>query len=87
MSQTPNAKNEQHAPEHSNFKEKDRKRRSKLDPVGRNFECGCGKMYLSYPALYTHIKTKHGGINPEGTSAPEPVVKKRGKKTHRDEFN
>ena len=24
-----------------------------------NFICKCGKSYLSYPALYTHIKTKH----------------------------
>lgn len=23
----------------------------------------CGKAYLSYPALYTHIKNKHGGLN------------------------
>ena len=32
------------------------KRRSKNDNVGRTFTCGCGKSYLSYPALYTHIK-------------------------------
>lgn len=35
------------------------KRRSKNDNVGRTFVCGCGKSYLSYPALYTHIKQKH----------------------------
>ena len=32
------------------------KRRSKNDNVGRTFVCGCGKSYLGYPALYTHIK-------------------------------
>ena len=32
------------------------KRRSKNDNEGRNYQCGCGKSYLSYPALYTHIK-------------------------------
>jgi hypothetical protein len=47
------------------------KRRSKNDPNGRSYKCGCGKMYLSYPALYTHIKTKHDSINPEGTNAPQ----------------
>lgn len=43
------------------------KRRSKNEKVGRDYICGCGKDYLSYPALYTHIKTKHGGKNPNGT--------------------
>ncbi len=47
------------------------KRRSKNDLKGRDYQCGCGKRYLSYPALYTHIKTKHGGQNPKGTNAPQ----------------
>ena len=47
------------------------KRRSKNDLKGRDFQCGCGKRYLSYPALYTHIKTKHNGQNPKGTNAPQ----------------
>lgn len=47
------------------------KRRRRNDQDGRSYKCGCGKMYLSYPALYTHIKTKHQGINPEGTNAPQ----------------
>ncbi len=46
------------------------KRRSKADNQGRDFTCGCGKKYLSYPALYTHVKTKHGGVTPSGTTAP-----------------
>jgi len=44
------------------------KRRSKNNGDDRNFTCGCGKSYLSYPALYTHIKTKHEGVPPAGTS-------------------
>ena len=47
------------------------KRRSKNDIDGRDHKCGCGKTYLSYPALYTHIKTKHSGTMPDGTSAPQ----------------
>lgn len=43
------------------------KRRSKKDKVGRDYCCGCGRNYLSYPALYTHIKTKHDGKPPVGT--------------------
>ena len=31
------------------------KRRSKNECYGRDYKCGCGKEYLSYPALYTHI--------------------------------
>lgn len=45
------------------------KRRSKNDSNGRDYVCGCGKTYLSYPALYTHIKTKHNGKMPVGTNA------------------
>ncbi len=41
-----------------------RKRRSRDDPMERNYICNCGKSYLSYPALYTHIKTKHQGQAP-----------------------
>lgn len=41
--------------------EEKRKRRTRNDEDGRNFTCHCGKSYLSYPALYTHVKTKHGG--------------------------
>jgi len=44
--------------------------RTRNDPDSRNFTCGCGKSYLSYAALYTHIKTKHDGIPPTGTSQP-----------------
>ena len=43
------------------------KRRSKNDNSGRDYKCGCNKRYLSYPALYTHIKQKHNGRTPPGT--------------------
>ena len=35
----------------------------------RNYFCGCGKSYLSYPALYTHVKNKHDGVFPIGSNA------------------
>lgn len=47
---------------------KKRERRSKDDNYERNYICGCGKSYLSYAALYTHAKTKHNGVFPEGTT-------------------
>ena len=50
------------------FLQKGRRRKSKNDNNIRNFICGCGKDYLSYPALYTHIKNKHNGIAPKGTT-------------------
>ena len=28
---------------------------------GRDYKCPCGKAYLSYPALFTHVKQKHNG--------------------------
>lgn len=51
----------------SNDKKK-RIRRSKDERVPRNYLCGCNKTYLSYAALYTHTKTKHNGVFPEGTT-------------------
>ena len=66
------------------------KRRSKTDQIDRNFVCGCGKSYLSYPALYTHIKTKHDGAYPEGTiSHLSSSSKKRGRprKSPEDEID
>ena len=45
----------------NNNEEKKKTRRTRKDEDGRDFTCPCGKSYLSYPALYTHIKTKHQG--------------------------
>lgn len=48
------------------YKKKRAKRRSKNDLHGRDFKCSfCAKTYLSYPALYTHMKTKHS-TGPDG---------------------
>ena len=53
-----------------------KRRRTKNDVSGRDFKCGCGKTYLSYPALYTHIKEKHNGNIPDGSS--KPILNKQG---------
>lgn len=45
--------------------EKNKKKRRPRSAAGAwNYLCGCGKAYLSYPALYTHVKNKHTGIFP-----------------------
>lgn len=46
-----------------------KKRRPRSSAGERNYFCGCGKAYLSYPALYTHVKNKHDGIFPIGSNA------------------
>ena len=44
------------------------KRRSRYDTSGRDFKCNiCEKTYLSYPAMYTHMKNKHA-LDPQGVS-------------------
>lgn len=42
-------------------------RRQRTSEGIRYHVCGCGKEYLSYPALYTHVKIKHGGQFPPGS--------------------
>ena len=46
------------------FAEEPKKRRNRTKnneaTDQRNFECTCGRKYLSYSALYTHSKQKHG---------------------------
>jgi acyl-CoA thioesterase len=56
-------------------------RKTRKDKEGRKYICGACKLgYLSYPALYTHIKTKHNGVTPEGTIRGESgKPKKRGR--------
>jgi hypothetical protein len=34
-------------------------RRNRSDLISRDYHCPCGKAYLSYPALHTHIKKYH----------------------------
>ena len=52
-----------------------KRRRAKGETGEGNYICGCGKIYLSYPALYTHIKTKHDGVTPPGTTQPQTSSK------------
>lgn len=48
------------------------KRRTRFESnQDRNYSCGCGKSYLSYPALYLHLRNKHKGVAPEGTLLPK----------------
>ncbi|KAL4450783.1 hypothetical protein ABPG74_011625 [Tetrahymena malaccensis] len=56
-------------------------RRTRTDPNNRNYICGCGKSYLSYPALYTHVKQKHDGKAPSDTKKPEKSRGQRGRPT------
>jgi hypothetical protein len=45
-------------------------------PSDRSYHCPCGKVYKSYPALYTHIKNKHQGqVFSSLTKAPGPIRK------------
>jgi len=64
-----------------NLLQRNKRRRSKKDKQGRVFECGCGKKYLSYPALYTHIKNKHDGHSPEGTTK-QPMKRLKPSRRH-----
>ena len=63
------------------FNLRDMKRKPRSSGGERNYVCGCQKAYLSYPALYTHVRNKHGGTFPEGSlqrrkvkNAQEPDV-------------
>lgn len=42
--------------------------RPSVDPkADRRWACGCGKIYLTYGALYSHTRVKHGGVQPPGS--------------------
>lgn len=43
----------------------------------RKYVCGCGKNYLSDAALYNHIKIKHAGLSPHGTTTR--CIRKQGR--------
>jgi len=45
--------------------DKNKVRRSRHDMTGRDFKCQiCDRTYLSYPAMYTHMKNKHA-VDPQ----------------------
>jgi len=48
-----------------------RKRRTLSETSKRDFRCGCGKNYVSYPAIYLHIQRKHDSVPPPNTVIPE----------------
>lgn len=56
----------------SDYKD-NKKRRPRSSAGERNYFCGCGKAYLSYPALYTHVKNKHDGTFPIGSNAKRKI--------------
>jgi hypothetical protein len=70
------------AEEQSSFTKK-RDRRTKDDQSERAWSCGCGKSYFSYAALYTHTKTKHGGVMQKGS---QTANKKKQGRPKRDDF-
>jgi len=51
----------------------------------RSYICPCSKAYLSYPALFTHIKQKHDGkvtmsyMQPPGDIIRPRALNKRGR--------
>lgn len=64
------------------------KRRSKNDTEGRTYTCKiCGKSYLSYPALYTHGRQKHGTNNSSGRGRGRPKKDNGEINTERQKYN
>lgn len=60
------------------------RRRPRRSTGERNFICGCSKAiflltqaYLSYPALYTHVRNKHEGTFPEGSKSQKDQKHKK----------
>jgi hypothetical protein len=43
------------------------------------YQCGCGKIYSSYPAFSNHKKSKHANHPQPGTRIPKPYAPKRGR--------
>lgn len=65
---------------------KKKKRRSKLTEKDvQKYICGCGKNYLSYAALFTHLKNAHQKKIPNGTIMPSK--KKEGRRGRPKVFN
>ncbi|CAD8064741.1 unnamed protein product [Paramecium sonneborni] len=56
-----------------------RLRRRRNDSNNRDYSCGCGKSYLSYAALYTHLKQKHDSVAPDGTQLPNNANQRPGR--------
>jgi len=57
--------------DNNNQLKKQRKRRTLSETSKRDFVCGCGKKYVSYPAIYLHVQRKHNSEWPKDTIIPE----------------
>ena len=54
-----------------------RRGRPSIDPsADRRWACGCGKIYLTYGALYSHTRIKHGGVQPPGSIRMRDINRK-----------
>ena len=64
-----------------------KQRRSRYETNGRDFKCQiCEKTYLSYPAMYTHMKNKHA-LDPNGASfIQQHAVRGRGRPKRNYDF-
>ena len=73
---------------HNKKSPKINKRRSKSEIEGRTFECKlCNKRYLSYPALYTHMKQKHKTNNSSGRGRGRPKKEGAEIETEKNKYN
>ncbi len=61
----------QESSDNDNSPRKQRKRRTLSETSKRDFVCGCGRGYVSYPAIYLHVQRKHNGDWPVDTIIPE----------------
>lgn len=48
----------------------------------KEYICGCGKAYGSYPAFSTHRKLKHANQNVSGTNIPNQEKARRGRPSY-----
>eukprot|EP00347_Sterkiella_histriomuscorum_P007733 403347763 len=68
-------------------RDKEIKRRSRNEQSGRDFKCQvCDRTYLSYPAMYTHMKNKHA-IDPSGGLFSNNQQRSRGRPKRPNEFS
>ena len=80
-------KNRESSPRHNSQSIQPKKRRSRVSTGERNHICGCNKHYLSYPALYTHVKLKHNGVFPQGSLSKKHLDHKENQLVKSDGYN
>lgn len=73
--------------ENNNQLKKQRKRRTLSETSKRDFVCGCGKKYVSYPAIYLHVQRKHNSEWPKDTIIPEKTIDQEKVKRGRPKVN